>query len=252
MKNNPELPDMPDGTDEPTPTTDIQDTPPWMTRDYLPLTVSPPTHITYYPTQPHPPHPLIGIEFEPQLTLLNYPNKKVVIACNNSHEIEVTTKFNPLYHTYIQDFQNSIVLLLPYNYNNHIDSGSSNLEFRTEPVSFTELPEELNRINATFQSLMLEIAKVTGPLAAFLPAYPCSKHVNLSTPRGSGYSMYDYYNNHKPGIYGNRAHINVPYNFINYVSLLLIMDTYTTKLNTPICLGYTYTGDNWMELNRLS
>lgn len=298
------IPDMPDGTDEPTPTTDIQDTPPWMTRDYLPLTVSPLItegtqplpdeppldmpdftpgnpidHIAWrvlpsgldttnmpdgtqsqpfratlsgdpITTKQHPSYPLIGLEFEPQLTLLNYPNKKVVIAYNCNNEIKVfTTLCNVYVYSFIEDLENSIVLLLPDNYNNYIDSGSSNLEFRTNPVSFTELPAELNRINATFQSVMLEIAKVTGPLAAFLPANPCTKHVNLSVP--SCEFPPDLYHT-KPGVYGQRIHIKVPYNFTNYSSLLPRLGTPTTQLNTPICLGYTYTGDSWMELNWLS
>lgn len=59
MKNNPELPDMPDGT------TDIQDTPPWMTRDYLPLTVSP---LVTEGTQPLPDEPIPDM---PDFTLGN-------------------------------------------------------------------------------------------------------------------------------------------------------------------------------------
>lgn len=195
----------------------------------------------------HPLYPLIGLEFEPQLTLLNYPNKAVYIFSKLGLRLPESESDEIIINPH-EEFRH-VSILLPSRFYQYIDLSISNLEFRTSPVSFAGLSDELHKLNQKFKEVILEIAEVVGPIGAFLPAAPCTKHVNISTANQPVMKALDT-QGYKAGTYGWRKHIRVPYDYINYESLLPRMGTPKKQMTTPICLGYTY-GKTWIELNQL-
>lgn len=183
----------------------------------------------YESKQPHPPYPLIGLEYEPQLTLLNYPKKSVFIVMDNKSIV-------------VEYFRtNCVVLTLPYKYCNNRDQ--DNLEFRTPPVKFENLPEEIAKLQTEMESLIKEIAKVVGPVGIFLPAQPCTKHINLS---GLGKPVTRKDAEVKLGNYGNRYHLKVPYSFTDYNHIATTPFYYFLQ-KKPILLGYSMTGDSFVR-----
>jgi len=177
------------------------------------------------------------LEFEPQLTLLNYPK----------HVVDVTF-FRGDDAIIIHDNNRLCVGINTQK----LDYATHNLEFRTNPVSIEELPMELDRINNEFQELMLKIAKFAGPVGAFLPSHPCSKHINVSF-EDMNFST-DWTLESKNGEYGIRYHARVPYDFIDYKILINKGYLHLTNhkwLDTPIFLGYSHTGEKWIEKEKL-
>ena len=165
----------------------------------------------------HPPHPLIGIEWEPQVTLLNYPKMAVCPARNRDN--------NSMYMGKVADHTDAATLMgvagmflyLPKKYSDNIDN--FNLEFRTPPVRLEDLPDAIKTEQDKMEALVKDIAKALGPTGIFLPALPCTKHVNISMPDWDD-QLFKYNGCWKEGEYGARFHINVSYGFTEYDKLL--------------------------------
>lgn len=185
----------------------------------------------------HPPYPLIGIEWEPQLTLLNYP-KRMISVGGGPYMSKVRVDFISE-----DGFEDVCYLFLPGKYARYRDS--DNLEFRTNPVKFEDLKKEIKRVQDEMENVVKEIAKEVGPTGIFLPGYPCTKHVNIS-----GIECCDWHCGAKPGVFGLRYHAKVPYSFSNYE----IMKTHAhdrDNVDAPIFLGYSMTGATYVRRSDL-
>ena len=194
----------------------------------------------YITAKPHTLYPLIGLEWEPQLTLLNYPNRSVFIM--SGEHIDNTIHLETLEKEVI--FCKCVYIYLPKEYQKNIDN--SNLEFRTPPVSFEELPKEIEKAQTEMENLIKAIAKELGPTGVFLPASPCSKHVNVSGVK------YTTYIRMKPGEFGERYHFKVPYTFTNYSEFLdTNYRTLPIEQKSPILLGYSMTGETYIKRSDL-
>lgn len=185
--------------------------------------------VNYGPNKLHPPYPLIGLEYEPQLTLLNYPKKRVHVVCSR-------------YNTRVRQTRpNGVILDLPYKFITKIDQ--DNLEFRTSPVKLEELPKEIEKLQLEMESLVMEITKAVGPVGIFLPAQPCTKHINLSG-LDKPITIADV--EIKTCGYGNRYHFRVPYSFTDY-NHIATAPFYYFQQTEPILLGYSMTGDSFVR-----
>ena len=197
----------------------------------------------------HPPHPLIGIEYEPQLTLLNYPEMPIHIlydpfqsaqdfTCKYSHNDNLKSKCD-------------VIMFVPYKYKTMADN--TNIEFRTPPVKLEDLPAAIKTEQDKMETLVKEIAKSQGPTGIFLPAYPCTKHVNVSMPECND-ELFKYNGCWKQGLHGGRFHINVGYGFREYGKLMtaeLPTDDRWCKDSKPILLGYSMAGDVYVRRSEL-
>lgn len=186
----------------------------------------------------HPPYPLIGIEWEPQLTLLNYPKKKVDIRVLSSiSEISTASKSKG---------NDACCLFLPEKYKKYVDV--DNLEFRTKPVKFDDLKDEIKRVQDGMETVVKEIAKEVGPVGVFLPGDPCTKHVNISGIHHLGPSEI------KEGEFGERIHIRVPYSYNDYMDIKswsVFRDIFSQVHIKPILLGYSMTGETYERRSEL-
>ena len=201
----------------------------------------------------HPPHPLIGIEWEPQLTLLNYPNMAICPHRDGRHKlistqigrVETVTDDNMMTAT------DGIFLYLPSKYFKNIDN--FNLEFRTQPIKLEDLPAAIKTEQDKMEALVKDIAKSQGPTGIFLPAYPCTKHVNVSMPECND-ELFKYNGCWKQGLHGGRFHINVGYGFREYGKLMtaeLPTDDRWCKDSKPTLLGYSMTGETYIRRSGL-
>ena len=197
----------------------------------------------------HPPHPLIGIEWEPQLTLLNYPEMPIHVLydpfrsaqdfiCKYSHNDNLKSKCE-------------VIIFVPYKYKAMVDN--ANIEFRTQPVKLEDLPDAIKTEQDKMEALVKEIAKSQGPTGIFLPAYPCTKHVNVSMPEWNA-ELFKYNGNWKQGLHGGRFHVNVGYSFHEYDKLLKAEISPEERWRSdekPILLGYSMTGDVYVRRSEL-
>lgn len=206
--------------------------PEWLRLDYYQY---PPTN---EPIKSHPDYPLIGIEWEPQLTLLNYPNKAIYIHLSENFRTDI-----------VNYDEKCVVIFLSLKYSGYTDKVVANIELRTDPVKLENLPIEIHNCQKVMEDIVKDIAKIVGPVGVFLPAFPCSKHVNVSFKGMLSDILFPRYVI-KPGIYGYRQHARVPYNFTDYKSLFTPCDN-LTPLKEPILLGYSYTGETYTSRREL-
>ena len=204
--------------------------PEWLRLDYYQY---PPTN---EPVKSHPDYPLIGIEWEPQLTLLNYPNKAAYIHLSENSQTDI-----------VNCDEKCVVIFLSDKYSYYTDKAVENIELRTDPVKLEDLPAEIQKCQKVMEDIVKDIAKVAGPVGVFLPAHPCSKHVNISF---KGMSVLSPRYAIKPGIYGYRQHNKVPYNFMDYKSILNPCGNFTPLIES-ILLGYSYTGEVYTSRREL-
>ena len=197
----------------------------------------------------HPPHPLIGIEWEPQLTLLKYPEMPIHVlydpfrsaqdfTCKYSHNDNLKSKCD-------------VIIFVPYKYKAMVDN--ANIEFRTPPVKLEDLPAAIKTEQDKMAALVKDIAKAQGPTGIFLPAYPCTKHVNVSMPEWNA-ELFKYNGCWKEGLYGDRFHINVGYGFREYGKLMtseLPTEDRWCKDSKPILLGYSMAGETYVRRSEL-
>lgn len=193
----------------------------------------------------HPPYPLIGLEWEPQLTLLNYPKMPIRAISSRHYDFTCGKLFNGDMTKYL------IELYVPLKYRENVDT--TNIEFRTTPVQLKDLPEAIKTEQDKMEALVKNIAKAVGPTGIFLPALPCTKHVNVSMPEWNT-ELFKYNGSWKNGVHGGRFHINVGYGFTEYDKLLraeLPAEDRWCRNNKPILLGYSMAGDTYVRRHEL-
>lgn len=214
----------------------------------------------------HPPYPLVGIEWEPQLTLLNAPNCPVYVYPDFG-----ATNFSLLENEGIAYLQ------VPTKYHHVIDV--RNVEFRTPPVSLEELPQTCKEANEYMKGVIKEIARDVGAVGVFFPQSGIDspedsnvlphKHVNISFPVHcipglfslrplpdtycvlSDLPSLNYLVKLSPYYECFRLHIRVPYQFKDYEGLVEDVRTLKFKIirhaEGPILLGYSITGEAYVE-----
>lgn len=129
------------------------------------------------------PNVYIGIEWEVQLTLLDYPQCCVRVLYGEG--VEQPTA----YHS---QKERMVYLTFPYSYAQEYltDPVCLNLELLSVPASLTGLPAECRAATTRLARVLKEIATRYGPVGAFWPRdrhqegtrqpYYLSKHVNIS------------------------------------------------------------------------
>ena len=132
---------------------------------------------------------LVGIEWEPQLTLEEYPQKKVFVF--EPYHLDKTATCG------VDDcFGEKVVSLCPFygskKYSRiSYDMPVHNLEVRTNPVTLRELPDEIAECQKQLAEFVIDLAKDVGGVGVFLPRSErkkmrdrrylnISKHLNLS------------------------------------------------------------------------
>ncbi len=197
---------------------------------------------------------LIGIEWEPQLSIKGYFGKAIFVNIDN-HNTHIGKcgmyGHQPLIITHDPD--KVICLFVKPELTNNCDTFCSNLEFRTNPVKLTDLPAEIKRVEKEMITVIENIAKdIDRDIGVFLPTnngeprYCCYKHINLSLPNNI-YPEKDVFHTKDGDIHSHRHHYRVSYDTNNYEE---IINTYLNKSNgiltkrqdKPIFLGYTNQG----------
>lgn len=204
---------------------------------------------------------IIGIEWEPQLTLLRYPRSAVNVVADSGDRIMLRVG------------KETITVKVGINdYSLGVDTAVSNIEIRTLPVPVSKLKEETRRVYLLLQEFIVRMAKQVGPVGVFLPEtyhregvpeallIAPSKHVNFDLADFGHIDecllhLKDTCTSKRP-----RVHICVPYNFTCYQelhnwvplgSLLLKISSWRrNNLMRPILLGYSY-GEKFIERSPL-
>ena len=179
--------------------------------------------------------PLIGIEWEPQISLQKYPNYHINVKWGNFPVIKVSRQKGYVY-LFIPD---SLREMLKTK-NMYIDVG--NMEIYTDPVDIKHLPVEINKRYKLLKEFWVLAAEgINQMIGVFLPASNqepfVTKHVNLSytvkpevarrlieeyragkRQRNPYVPMFDI--KEAVGSYHHeRVHLKVPYNFQHYEAL---------------------------------
>jgi|SRR5581483_9321586 len=212
---------------------------------------------------PHPDYPLIGLEWEVQLSLPSHGTYPVICYVTSKNKPQLFFVDRKDEETYFDTFTryprlHSFVLGIPYDlmekYCMFIDMG--NIEISTYPCGKSDFKNAVKEAEGRLFSLIEELAKEVGPIGVLLPIpehllhnNPLSahlrptKHINISSKKISKYVIvnnvsYDglYHSckiDYKIGFYGVRCHIFLPYNFKNYDDLFVIFED-NTPLTTPL------------------
>jgi len=211
---------------------------------------------------------VIGMEWEPQLTLLDYPRKAVHVKIANQ-----------IRKPFAEDCgARSIILYIPRIFQTprmQVDIGATNIEIESQPVLLADWEEELIVCEQALQDFITQLALHVGPIGVFLPrtfkdvesdALPVTKHINLSWPMIQNF--YYEYNNLKAelmvawksgDVHQHRLHYRVDYDFTDIGELVknlrdetLWINTYPTQntMTAPIFLGYSH-GKTFVQINYL-
>jgi len=186
-------------------------------------------------------HPLIGVEWEVQLSLPKSGNKQVYALRTKSSQCIVSE------HVPSDKDKSLFILTIPEallkEYNALPDLG--NIEIRSNPVKISDLPKEIKRSETNLANIINKIhADIQQPIGVFLPGTKkfsseysnfleanlysgLTKHVNISIPSADlPLSTYDVDTilpslvMAKDGDYHSvRVHIRVPYTFCDYREL---------------------------------
>lgn len=183
----------------------------------------------------------VGIEWEPQITLLKYPCKAIyVYSMHFSTSIYATRSYEcrtPGERAGMQLVLDESQLRKITSDRVYIDDGVANLEVATKPVEIQDLAEEIEKCAKSLQKVSEYIATVTqSQVGVFLPVSTShlldlhvipllkpAKHINIDIPLESLHSLPDEeraFFARKAGVYGRRLHVPVPYNFTEYADLL--------------------------------
>lgn len=191
-----------------------------------------------------------GIEWEPQFTLLNYPNKDVMVTG--------TTVYDTPYVGGCGDsgckcslLRDEVWLHLPLKTLDSIDGGRglldiddgvSNLEVRTKPTRLPRLSTGITLVDSYLAALVKVIARTVGPVGVFLPQTLLTKReldaagLDVCVTKHFNFSMnIDWMPDKTEVGYtsalcgGTRMHVPVPYQFSDYRGLLSV---YCTLMET--------------------
>jgi hypothetical protein len=149
---------------------------------------------------------LIGIEWEPQFTLLRYPNHSVYFKVTKKRKPFIHLEYtSPEIYKLEQTFKR-VFVELPLSYNvklsnfvalknwhiknpyRYVSIDNINFEVITKPVTLDKLPNEMVKADQHLKKFCLKIEKLVGPLGVFLPTWELgfsqpSKHVNISSKK---------------------------------------------------------------------
>ena len=204
---------------------------------------------------------LVGLEWEPQATLLNHPNKSVHVTLASSFP----------WHTYDHGPDN-VSINLPRSMTSFVDLRNGALELRSTACPPTELQQAIDLENSRLELLCRLIAEIYGPCALFLPANDttkriCTKHYQASWfesdektfdhfyevfQRSPCYGKYYSKNGRRNRL---RVHINVPYEFTRYseIEYAWFQAAYDIDYTLPPrLLCYSYTGEEVVSVNKLT
>lgn len=146
---------------------------------------------------------LIGIEWEPQFTFLNWPKHSVYIKNTKSRKGKVypepdqtiLVKLEPCYQRVTVEVPPSFhvgrstnVASNNWDANNQYQYTSidgTNFEVITKPVKIEKLPSEIMKADKHLKDFCIKLVKLSGPLGVFLPNWEYgfgipSKHINIS------------------------------------------------------------------------
>ena len=211
---------------------------------------------------------IIGLEWEPQFTLLKHPKKKVEVLPENVRSPGLQKVLKR-----IRKAKDSVCITLP---NEYVDTFVSNFEIRTPPVRFPLLERAIKGVEVVVEDIVKYIARKHGPVGVFLPSTivgAVHKHVNLSFPEilpgvlPDCTKMFWKLSTPPTGvdttfINNTRLHLAVPYDFCDYRGLILDMIKFMKERDVqvlmkkpmredPIFLGYSYTGETFVWKEKL-
>jgi hypothetical protein len=189
--------------------------------------------------------PLIGIEWEPQVSLQNYPNNPVSLVWRNCQAIKVLQQKDHILQ------KDQVVLSIPNSLEKAFDIKNmyidvNNMEIYTDPVDIKHLSAEIAKRDKLLKEFWVLVAShINQMIGVFLPASNkepfVTKHVNISYSVKSevakrlikGYYAGRQHNKQRQNPYmpqtlikyvddsyhNQRVHITVPYNFQHYEAL---------------------------------
>lgn len=209
----------------------------------------------------------IGLEYEPQFTLLEYPNLSVHFEVINStlyvylHKPRIQSKTIKIENMKIDYHLRNQALFCSLQ---QVDIDIDNMEFRTLPTYMDNLPQKIKQCEQLIYGITIDIAKVCGPTGVFLPSFPNSKHISIITNVKLQSETLT-----SIRVRNNRIHFEVPYSFKDYMfyyNLVPTMVTFnnlegikqkaenkhllTPYMKTPLLLGWSY-GEKFIKYNSL-
>jgi|SRR5581483_5565763 len=168
-------------------------------------------------------HPLIGIEWEVQLSFPKLGKRQV-----SADWIQyIPCSFEFLGERVSLKIDSSLI-------SKYVDLDQGNIEFRSEPVAISDLDQEIKRVEKILANTITQISKDTKQdIGVFLPStmrwdyFPkVTKHVSISIPNHYDYPDFIFEAiaakmvNIKEGDYHRcRLHVRVPYTFCDYEEL---------------------------------
>jgi hypothetical protein len=167
---------------------------------------------------------LIGIEWEPQLTLLEFPNQVITVIKKSNLDhwghlktgviLSVTRDSSLMVYNFqiLEDGPSSVFVTIDDSYDPSyyggcsipkylgVDDSMSNLEIRTRPVKLELLKDHLDFCTEYLGHFVEDLSLLTKGIGVFLPTAigqalsqthsSPNKHVNISFPINPGYMKY--------------------------------------------------------------
>ncbi len=150
---------------------------------------------------------LIGIEWEPQFTLLRYPNHSVYFKTSLRRRASVIAEYGGVGIYAQDDSQKRVTVDLAATYDiwtaskvaeynarhkspyRYTSTDGKNFEVITKPVPLDKLGSEIISAEKHLKNFCEKVVDLTGPLGVFLPMWDSgfgqpSKHVNISNEAG--------------------------------------------------------------------
>lgn len=179
--------------------------------------------------------PLIGIEWEPQVSLQKYPNYRITVQWGNFSVIKASRQKDHVYIYIPQALRDNLKVR-----NMYVDV--DNMEIYTDPVPINKLNAEINhRYKILKEFWVLASSHLNQMIGVLLPASSqapfVTKHVSMSytvKPSVAARLIAEYAsgkqrrNPYEPKFdikeaistyHESRVHLKVPYNFVHYAAL---------------------------------
>lgn len=218
---------------------------------------------------------IIGIEWEPQLTFLSYPNMAVYVFEDDDLSLAtVEWEHEKIVRLGVPRFPKRSELDM------YVDTGVLNLEIYTQPVQLKDLQEEIDRHTKILGEFIEKISyALEERIGVFLPKPRPAKHVNLSFHENKNpfKTRVEIKPSWETSQDSDRIHITVPYNFIDYENLSILALNYQIiatkkgyfhaselesflqinlfnnlpKMVEPIFVGYTNRAFKWVKIKGL-
>lgn len=174
---------------------------------------------------------VVGMEWEPQFTLLNFPQCRVEVL--SAVDVDRAA-------VWVSPQGGVVDLIIPEHFLSRrigIDEAVGNLEVRSVPVpvSGRDWVGEVAQCQAALEALVCTLAEAVGPVGVFLPAsmwgeFRLSKHYNITTKGHACWLQMGKVDIFSPRqdmtttflrreITHHRCHVRVPYDFTDYATL---------------------------------